>query len=147
MASKPATAASIQWLESIRKWYYSAAGFNKLGLMQDATIHMDDDVKEVIRRLPKNLYNNRVFHIKRALDLTMRQQIEPKEQWTKYKEDNSTLNHIWKVIWKRKEQNGQRNNHVMEMCGCSCLQCVHMMLVKPEMYNWESSRLKMYYLK
>lgn len=45
-----------------------------------------DDVKEAIRRLPENLYNDRVFRIKRALDLSMRQQILPKEQWTKYEE-------------------------------------------------------------
>ena len=78
-------------LEGIRKWYYNAAGFNKLGLMQDDTIHENDDVKEAIRRLPENLYNDRVFCIKRALDLSMRQQILPKEQWTKYEEDKFYL--------------------------------------------------------
>lgn len=41
--------------------------------MSDHTIHMDDDVKEAIRRLPENLNNDRVFHIKRALDLSMKQ--------------------------------------------------------------------------
>ena len=86
MASRPAVAASSQWLECIRKWYYNAAGFNKLGLTRDDTIHENDDVKEAIRRLPENLYNDRVFRIKRALDLTMRHQILPKEQWTKYEE-------------------------------------------------------------
>ena len=60
--------------------------FDKLGLMLDDTIYEDDDVKEAIRRLPENLYNDRVFRIKRALDLSMRQQILPKEQWTKYEE-------------------------------------------------------------
>ncbi|KAB0397552.1 hypothetical protein E2I00_014578, partial [Balaenoptera physalus] len=99
-------AASSKWLEGIRKWYYNAAGFNKLGenslvlrcifnltllffiigLMRDDTIYENEDVKEAIRRLPENLYNDRVFRIKRALDLTMRQQILPKEQWTKYEE-------------------------------------------------------------
>uniref|UniRef100_A0A8C0I2Q8 Cytochrome b-c1 complex subunit 7 n=1 Tax=Balaenoptera musculus TaxID=9771 RepID=A0A8C0I2Q8_BALMU len=86
MASRPAVAASSKWLEGIRKWYYNAAGFNKLGLMRDDTIYENEDVKEAIRRLPENLYNDRVFRIKRALDLTMRQQILPKEQWTKYEE-------------------------------------------------------------
>jgi ubiquinol-cytochrome c reductase subunit 7 len=43
-------------------------------------------VKEAVRRLPENLYNDRMFRIKRALDLTMRHQILPKEQWTKYEE-------------------------------------------------------------
>lgn len=54
--------------------------------MRDDTIYEDDDVKEAIRRLPENLYNDRMFRIKRALDLSMRQQILPKEQWTKYEE-------------------------------------------------------------
>lgn len=65
--------------------------FSILGLMRDDTIHVDDDVKEAIRRLPENLYNDRVFRIKRALDLTMRQQILPKEQWTKYEEVEQLL--------------------------------------------------------
>uniref|UniRef100_A0A7N5KRT6 Cytochrome b-c1 complex subunit 7 n=1 Tax=Ailuropoda melanoleuca TaxID=9646 RepID=A0A7N5KRT6_AILME len=86
MASRSSVAASGRWLEGIRKWYYNAAGFNKLGLMRDDTIHETDDVKEAIRRLPENLYNDRMFRIKRALDLTMRHQILPKEQWTKYEE-------------------------------------------------------------
>lgn len=65
--------------------------FSIIGLMRDDTIHVDDDVKEAIRRLPENLYNDRVFRIKRALDLTMRQQILPKEQWTKYEEVEQLL--------------------------------------------------------
>ena len=69
------------------KMYYNAVKFNKLGFMRDDTIHENDNVKEAIRRLPETLYNDRVFHIKRALDLSMRQQILPKEQWTKYEED------------------------------------------------------------
>ena len=59
--------------------------FFTIGLMRDDTIYENDDVKEAIR-LPENLYNDRVFRIKRALDLSMRQQILPKEQWTKYEE-------------------------------------------------------------
>ncbi|XP_059021961.1 cytochrome b-c1 complex subunit 7 isoform X1 [Mustela lutreola] len=98
-------AASSQWLEGIRKWYYNAAGFNKLGLMRDDTIHENDDVKEAIRRLPENLYNDRMFRIKRALDLTMRHQILPKEQWTKYEEDKFYLEpYLKEVIRERKER-------------------------------------------
>jgi ubiquinol-cytochrome c reductase subunit 7 len=78
-------------LEGIRKWYYNAEGFNKLGLMRDDTINEDEDVN-----------NGRMFCIKRALDLTMRkQQILPKEQWTKYEEDKSFLK---EVIQERKER-------------------------------------------
>ncbi|NXQ43202.1 QCR7 protein, partial [Catharus fuscescens] len=73
-------------LDSIRKWYYNAAGFNKLGLMRDDTLHEDDDVKEALKRLPEHLYNERVFRIKRALDLSLKHQILPKDQWVKYEE-------------------------------------------------------------
>ncbi|XFG00200.1 hypothetical protein AB1E19_003824 [Capra hircus] len=105
MAGRPAVSASSKWLEGIRKWYYNAAGFNKLGLMRDDTIHENDDVKEAIRRLPENLYNDRVFCIKRALDLSMRQQILPKEQWTKYEEDKFYLEpYLKEVIRERKER-------------------------------------------
>ena len=105
MAGQPAVSASSRWLEGIRKWYYNAAGFNKLGLVRDDTIHENDDVKEAIRRLHENLYNDRVFRIKRALDLSMRQQIPPKEQWTKYEGDKFYLEpYLKEVIRERKER-------------------------------------------
>ncbi|TKC38037.1 hypothetical protein EI555_001703, partial [Monodon monoceros] len=58
MASRPAVAASSKWLEGIHKWYYNVVGFSKLGLMRDDTIYENDDVKEAIRKLPENLYND-----------------------------------------------------------------------------------------
>ncbi|XP_058519864.1 cytochrome b-c1 complex subunit 7-like [Ochotona princeps] len=73
--------------------------------MQDDTIHKDEDVKEAIRRLPENLYNDRMFHIKRALDLTMRQQILPTEQWSKNEEDKFYLEpYLKEVIREKKER-------------------------------------------
>ncbi len=44
-------------------------------------------VKEAIRRLPEDDYNMRVFRIKRAFNLTIRHNVLPKEEWTKYEED------------------------------------------------------------
>ncbi|KAM6171139.1 cytochrome b-c1 complex subunit 7 [Erethizon dorsatum] len=105
MAGRPAVTASGRWLDGIRKWYYNAAGFNKLGLMRDDTIYEDEDVKEALRRLPENLYNDRMFRIKRALDLSMKHQILPKEQWTKYEEDKFYLEpYLKEVIRERKER-------------------------------------------
>ncbi|XP_051054080.1 cytochrome b-c1 complex subunit 7-like [Phodopus roborovskii] len=99
MAGRPVVAASRKWLEGFRKWYYNAAGFNKLGLMRDDTIYETEDVKEAIRRLPENLYNDRMFQIKRALDLSMR------HQWTKYEEDKFYLEpYLKEVIRERKEK-------------------------------------------
>nr|XP_054345000.1 cytochrome b-c1 complex subunit 7-like [Pongo pygmaeus]XP_054412148.1 cytochrome b-c1 complex subunit 7-like [Pongo abelii] len=98
MAGKKAVAASGKWLDGIQKWYYNAAGFNKLGLMRDDTTYENEDVKEAIRRLSENLYNDRMFHMKRALDLSMKHQILPKEQRTKYEEENFYLEPYLKEV-------------------------------------------------
>ncbi|XP_063306378.1 cytochrome b-c1 complex subunit 7 [Pelobates fuscus] len=105
MAARAPVAASGRLLDGLRKWYYGAAGFNKLGLMRDDTIYEDDDVKEAIRRLPENVYNDRAFRIKRALDLNIRQATLPKEKWTKYEEDIHYLSpYLKEVIRERKER-------------------------------------------
>lgn len=49
-------------------------------------MYEDDDVKEALKRLPEHLYNERIFRIKRALDLSLKHQILPKDQWVKYEE-------------------------------------------------------------
>ncbi|XP_067281464.1 cytochrome b-c1 complex subunit 7 [Pseudorasbora parva] len=103
MASR-APAATGRLLVGFRKWYYNACGFNKLGLMRDDTIYEDSNVKEAVRRLPEPVYNDRMFRIKRALDLTMKQQILPKDQWTKYEEDTPYLEpYLEEVIREKKE--------------------------------------------
>ncbi|XP_048385462.1 cytochrome b-c1 complex subunit 7 isoform X1 [Stegostoma tigrinum] len=100
-----ASKATSSLLQGLRKWYYNAAGFNKYGLVRDDTLYEDDDVKEAIRRLPENLYNERLFRIKRALDLSLKHQILPKEMWTKYEEDVRYLEpYLKEVIAERKEK-------------------------------------------
>ncbi|KAG5843099.1 hypothetical protein ANANG_G00184890 [Anguilla anguilla] len=95
MASR-APASSGRLLLSFRKWYYNAAGFNKIG---------GPDVKEALRRLPEPVYNDRMFRVKRALDLTMKQAILPKHLWTKYEEDVNYLEpYLKEVIRERKEK-------------------------------------------
>ena len=49
---------------------------------------MDDqpDVVEAIKRLPSEERDLRLFRLKRAYDLTMKQIILPEEQWTKPEE-------------------------------------------------------------
>lgn len=42
----------------------------------------DPDVHEAIRRLPEKEQQLRLFRMKRALDLSMKHSILPKEQWT-----------------------------------------------------------------
>ncbi|XP_044280375.1 cytochrome b-c1 complex subunit 7 isoform X1 [Varanus komodoensis] len=105
MASRVPVSASSRLLESLRKWYYNAAGFNKFGLMRDDTIYEDEDVKEALKRLPEDVYNDRLYRIKRALDLSMKNQILPKEEWVKYEEDKHYLEpYLKEVIRERHER-------------------------------------------
>ncbi|XP_008304764.1 cytochrome b-c1 complex subunit 7 [Stegastes partitus] len=104
MAARAPTVAARFGLE-FRKWYYNLCGFNKMGLMHDDTLYEDADVEEAIRRLPENVASDRTFRIKRALDLSMKHQILPKEQWTKYEEDYPYLRpYLEEVIRERKEK-------------------------------------------
>ncbi|GAB0181958.1 cytochrome b-c1 complex subunit 7 [Grus americana] len=105
MAARAPVAGGGRLLDRIRKWYYNAAGFNKLGLMRDDTLYEDDDVKEALKRLPEHLYNERIFRIKRALDLSLKHQILPKDQWVKYEEDKHYLEpYLKEVIRERLER-------------------------------------------
>uniref|UniRef100_A0A670K8K6 Cytochrome b-c1 complex subunit 7 n=1 Tax=Podarcis muralis TaxID=64176 RepID=A0A670K8K6_PODMU len=76
--------------------------------MRDDTVYENEDVKEAIKRLPEDVRNERLFRIKRALDLSMRQQILPKEQWIKYEEGNTTcrkptlLTFSKNMAWRRR---------------------------------------------
>ena len=44
------------------------------------------ELAEAVRRLPEEEQNLRMFRIKRALDLSMKHQLLPKEEWTKPEE-------------------------------------------------------------
>lgn len=101
---------SVRKIRNFWDAYSIWLSFSMIGLMRDDTIHENDDVKEAIRRLPENLYNDRVFRIKRALDLTMRQQILPKEQWTKYEEVEQLLC-VWQCLSLRIDiRNGETHS-------------------------------------
>ncbi|XP_056378413.1 cytochrome b-c1 complex subunit 7 isoform X1 [Hyla sarda] len=105
MAARAPVAATGRFMDTLCKWYYGLAGFNKLGLMRNDTIYESPDVQEAIRRLPPKVYDDRMFRIKRALDLDMKKTILPKEQWTKYEEDVPYLEpYLKEVIRERKER-------------------------------------------
>jgi Ubiquinol-cytochrome C reductase complex 14kD subunit len=57
-----------------------------LGLMHDDTLYETPEVKEALRRLPKKLQEERQYRISRALYLSMRKEILPKAEWTKFEE-------------------------------------------------------------
>lgn len=54
--------------------------------MRDDVIHESPDVTEAIKRLPPEVYDARQFRISRAIYLSLRKEILPKEEWTKMEE-------------------------------------------------------------
>ena len=52
--------------------------------MRDDILAETDDVKEALRRLPRDEYDARMFRIVRALHLSGKKEILPKIEWTSY---------------------------------------------------------------
>lgn len=77
-----------------------------LGLHRDDCLYEDDTVKEAIRRLPRDLYDERNYRIIRALNLSMTKTILPKDQWTKYEED---FKYLTPYIEEVKKEEAERN--------------------------------------
>ena len=57
-----------------------------IGLMRDDILYETDVVKEALRRLPPDLYDERNFRMSRAFHLSSSHTILPKEEWTKYED-------------------------------------------------------------
>lgn len=71
---------------------------------RDDVLYEDDDVKEAIRRLPRHLYNERVYRQTRALNLSMTKTLLPQAEWTKYEEDVKYLEPYLKEVIKEREE-------------------------------------------
>ncbi|KAL0942807.1 ubiquinol-cytochrome c reductase complex 14 kda protein [Colletotrichum truncatum] len=80
-------------------WYANAAGHRKLGLrFDDLTEEETDIVQKALGRLsPKESYD-RVFRIRRAVQLSYQHKLLPKEEWTKPEEDIPYLSPIIEQI-------------------------------------------------
>ena len=52
------------------------------GLLYDDTVRVTPLIQEAINRLPEDERNARAFRIKRALDLSLKHRVLPKDQWT-----------------------------------------------------------------
>lgn len=57
--------------------------------MRDDILNETPNVKEALRRLPRDVYDARQFRISRALNLSNKKDILPKDEWQKYEEVRS----------------------------------------------------------
>merc|ERR1711976_202169 len=91
MGGNMAQAAKSGWRLALARWCYSRSYFNQLGLMRDDTVHETEVVKEALKRLPPDVWDRRVFRIARAIELSNRKEVLPKEEWTSYDTDDRYL--------------------------------------------------------
>merc|ERR1711976_167614 len=103
MAVKSAAQRGMRYF--ISKWAYEISYFPQLGLMRDDILYETPEVAEAIRRLPKDVYDKRIFRITRAINLSNKKIILPKEEWTQYENDVHYLEpYIERVKMEMKEK-------------------------------------------
>ncbi|XP_026828654.1 cytochrome b-c1 complex subunit 7 isoform X2 [Ooceraea biroi] len=84
---------------------YNLSGFNQLGLWRDDFLYeADPDVTEALRRVPRQVIDERNFRIVRAMQLDAQKKILPKEQWTKFEDDILYLSQHVEDVKKEREE-------------------------------------------
>lgn len=74
---------------SVKRWFFNKSGYNKYGLYRDDLLYETPEVKEAIRRLPPDVYDARMYRIIRAHQLSLTHTVLPKEEWTKFEDDEN----------------------------------------------------------
>merc|ERR1712150_32665 len=104
MAAVARTKQVPAWLLKVKKWAYYKSYFPQLGLMTDDCIYADRYVKEAVKRLPNDVRQAREFRMGRALILSHNKDILPKEEWTKWEEDQPYLNELIEEVKKEERE-------------------------------------------
>ncbi|GLH05538.1 Cytochrome b-c1 complex subunit 7 [Gryllus bimaculatus] len=85
-----------------------ATGF--MGLRHDDLLNnMRADVQEAVRRLPQHLVDERNFRLIRAMQLSLTKSYLPKEEWTKWEEDERYLQPYLEEVQKEMEERAEWN--------------------------------------
>ncbi|KAF2117770.1 ubiquinol-cytochrome C reductase complex 14kD subunit-domain-containing protein [Lophiotrema nucula] len=89
----------LKIVRPIANWHANAAGYRQLGLkIDDLTMEENEIVQLALKRLPPKEAYDRVFRLRRAMQLSVSHQLLPKEQWTKPEEDELYLDKYIKEI-------------------------------------------------
>uniref|UniRef100_A0A1B6EWG2 Cytochrome b-c1 complex subunit 7 n=1 Tax=Cuerna arida TaxID=1464854 RepID=A0A1B6EWG2_9HEMI len=112
MASKAVKKLPPGFWGTFKNWAYNTSGFCQIGLKHDDCLYETEDVEEALRRLPKKMLDERNFRIVRAFQLSATKSILPRDQWTKYEEDDHYLEpYIEEVAKERKEREEWAKNY------------------------------------
>ena len=75
--------------------YRNAMGYRQMGLLYDDLIPDEGElVQEALRRLTPHEYYERIFRFRRAINLSLKKEELPKEEWTTAEKDVGYLRPI-----------------------------------------------------
>ncbi|TRY79189.1 hypothetical protein TCAL_07371 [Tigriopus californicus] len=95
-------------ITGFRRWLFKAAGFNQYGLYYHDCLHETDDVKEAVRRLSPQAQDERAFRIQRALHLSMRKVVLPREEWPTLEEDIQKGRYLKDLLKEIEAENAEK---------------------------------------
>lgn len=79
----------------VSEMYRNAMGYRQMGLLYDDLIPDEGElVQEALRRLTPDVYYERLFRFRRAINLSMKKEELPKEEWTSPESDVAYLRPI-----------------------------------------------------
>ncbi|CAK7222697.1 Cytochrome b-c1 complex subunit 7, mitochondrial [Sporothrix curviconia] len=79
-------------LKPVANWYVNLSGYRQMGLRADDLIPEENDVvQQAIKRLPAQENYDRIFRMRRAVQLSLQHKLLPKDQWTKPEDDTPYL--------------------------------------------------------
>lgn len=97
------------------RWYYNISLFNRYGLYHDDLLRecWNPEIAEAVRRLPRDMYDGRVFRIVRSGQLEINKAYLPQDQWIKFEDPmNFYLTpYIDEVLAEWKEKNEWEKKH------------------------------------
>jgi len=85
----PKAAALIKerpFYHAIKKAHFFLCGYNQVGLYKHDLMREDDNVKEALQRLPKEVVDAREARLHRFINLDMEKNILPYSEWTTYED-------------------------------------------------------------
>lgn len=95
--------------------YRALTGYHQLGLRYDDLVQEENEiVQEALRRLPEQEANERMFRIRRAMQTALRQEVLPKNQWTKAEEDKRYLSPLIEQVSQELQERKDYENGVFQ---------------------------------
>merc|ERR1711944_17404 len=88
------------WRYNLAKWQWDLSGYGKLGLYEDDTMRDSPVLKEALKRLDPDMFDERQFRMSRAQQLGLQKAILPKEDQTTFDQDVPYLKPLIEEIEK-----------------------------------------------